>query len=679
MALKIGVSMRNLKFRSAHAENILCFGTKGIDLHFDDYGQVIQVRGINLDTPGTDQNPASNGSGKSSVQEILSIGLFGQTVKSPTKVKGQKILNTLADKGCVEIEWDDYKVSRSFKKTTTGVSSKLEAWHSPDHIWDKDSAVTKGGKPGATQDWINEKLGLNHHTFCNVAIFDDSSFYSFLESDTPTKREFVENLLGLDLYRKYQDNAKDLLKVIKKKIETLAGEYEFLCQSSDACERRMQILQQQEIQWKKSKHTSFTDVVNRIKAKQDSLKTTNIGEQLATWQKGQDRIVELTKEIEDSEQKIAKVRGLMEGVHERIEAAKLHKDSVASVIQQHNLAVKAAQAELDKQLRLITKLDNLEDGAECPTCLGVIKKDNYGKVLHHSHTVAEEQREIIHKEKTSAEYHTEEFNKKLQYVTTTQNGINTAEGKIAIYEGKIRDSRKEISKLAVISKPEGNSREQVLEAEITELRKQAAVLKTELEGNSPYAEIYVQAEKEKNEIKVKTDDKSEELKKAEARVPYYQFWVEAFGDRGIRRYIVDGIIPALNSRIAYWLSYLIDGKIELTFNNELDETITRSGNPAFYYSMSNGEKRRINLAVSQAFAYVMMLNSGCCPSLVFLDEITGGGIDRAGVVGIYNMIFELAKERQVFVTTHNESLMAMLQGCETLTLKKQNDVTVLSS
>ena len=125
------------------------------------------------------------------------------------------------------------------------------------------------------------------------------------------------------------------------------------------------------------------------------------------------------------------------------------------------------------------------------------------------------------------------------------------------------------------------------------------------------------------------------------------------------------------------MQYLIDGCIELTFDNKLKETITRNGNPAKYYSTSNGERRRINLAVSQAFAYVMMLNSGTCPSLVFLDEITGGGIDRAGVVGVYNMIFELAKERQIFVTTHNENLITMLQGCESVTLQKENDITVL--
>ena len=122
---------------------------------------------------------------------------------------------------------------------------------------------------------------------------------------------------------------------------------------------------------------------------------------------------------------------------------------------------------------------------------------------------------------------------------------------------------------------------------------------------------------------------------------------------------------------------MIDGLIELNFDNKLEETITRNGNQAFYHSMSNGEIRRINLAVSQSFAYVMMLNSGCCPSVVFLDEITGGGIDRAGVPFVYNMIFELAKERQVFVTTHNEALMSLLQGCNTLTLKKHEDVTVL--
>ena len=62
------------KFHHAKAENILCFGPNGIELHFTDYGNIIQITGENLDSIGIDNDPASNASGKSSVQEILSIG-----------------------------------------------------------------------------------------------------------------------------------------------------------------------------------------------------------------------------------------------------------------------------------------------------------------------------------------------------------------------------------------------------------------------------------------------------------------------------------------------------------------------------------------------------------------------------------------------------------------------------
>lgn len=672
--------MRDLNFRSAYAENILCFGPKGVHFDFSKYGNVVQVKGINLDSPGTKDDPASNGAGKSSIQEILSIGLFGRTVKSPTKLKGGQIINALADKGHIVIEWDDYRLVRSFKKTSTGsINGKIEAWESKDHIWNDDTKITKGGRPSVTQEWIDERLGLNHHTFCNVAVFDDANSYSFFEADAAKKREFVENLLGLDQYRKYHDNAKNLLKTHKKSIEKLGDEYNLLCQTSELCDKRIQTLEQQEAQWKKTKQASLMDILARIKAKQVSLTSTNLGDQLANWQKGQDRIGELSKEIEDYEAKINKIRELLVNVDERLDAARAHKEGVESVIQDHNLLIKSAKAELDKQLKLISQLDRLEDGATCPVCYGVIKKDSYGKVLMHSHGVVEEQRNCIDKETKAIEIHSVELTKKTNSVALLQKSISDANGKIALFEGKIREFRKEISQLSAINKPEGNVREQVLEAEILELKKQSKVLGDELAGSSPYVEIVAEAHKEKAETKEKTDRKAVEIATAEEQVPYYQFWVEAFSERGIRRYVVDGIIPALNTRINYWLSYLIDGMIKIEFDNELEETITRKENPVTYEGLSKGEKRRVNLAVSQSFAYVMMLNSGCCTSLVFLDEITGGGIDRAGTVGVYNMIYELAKERQVFVTTHNENLMSMLQGCETLTLLKENDITVLSS
>jgi DNA repair exonuclease SbcCD ATPase subunit len=155
--------------------------------------------------------------------------------------------------------------------------------------------------------------------------------------------------------------------------------------------------------------------------------------------------------------------------------------------------------------------------------------------------------------------------------------------------------------------------------------------------------------------------------------------VTAFGDSGIRKFVIDGIIPALNSKIAYWLQFLIEGKIKLEFNNELEENIQRhpsDGDPFVYHAMSGGERRRLNLAVSQAFAYVMTLSSGVCPNLVFLDEVTTN-IDPIGVYGVYNMIAELAKDRKVFITTHDQNLLDLLEGCESIRLEKKNGFTKL--
>lgn len=669
--------MRSLKFHFVRAENILCFGPKGVEIHFADFGNVVQVIGINKDAPGTDDEPASNGTGKSSIQEILSIALYGRTVKSPTKNKGNRIVNILADKGEIEVQWDDFKVVRSFKKAKSGsVTSKLELWQSVNRIWDDDSKMTFGTSD-ETQKYIEEKLGLSHHAFCNVVIFDDSNTYSFLEADTPTKRQIVENLLDLEQYRDYHENCKEVIRDLKKQISELGKEYEHLKEEVDACDRRITTVKSQEVNWKTNKQNELKTLMERIKSKQSQLENSDTGAQLANWQKGQERISLLNDEITDLESKRDKVQEALKSAREKVENARKDKQSLNELIQSDVLTLKAVEADLTKATKLINDLENLKEGTTCPTCRGTISRENYGHVLDHGKEMAGKCRVSIEDKQTDIEAKRELFGKKSSALSTMEEKISEADGKIALIEGTLRKHRNEIALLSKVSKPEGNVAEQVLEAEIVELKKQFKSKKEEYEGQSPYKEIVEQAESEKTQKEANRDAKASQLQQVESELPYYDYWLDAFGDNGIRKFVIDGIIPALNERVAYWLQILIDGLIELTFDNKLEETITRNGNTAFYHNMSKGEIRRINLAVSQSFAYVMMLNSGCCPSIVFLDEITGGGIDRAGVPYVYNMILELAKERQVMVTTHNEVLMNMLQGCEALTLKKQNDITEL--
>jgi len=202
----------------------------------------------------------------------------------------------------------------------------------------------------------------------------------------------------------------------------------------------------------------------------------------------------------------------------------------------------------------------------------------------------------------------------------------------------------------------------------------------ELNGDSPFKDILENDQNELDQAIANVETKETEVKECEAELPYYDYWITGFGDHGIRKWIVDGIVPELNNRINYWLQFLIDNRITLKFDNELNETIERNpvdGDPYVYHAMSTGQRRRLNLAVSQSFAHVMMMSAGSIPSLVFLDEVTTN-VDPLGVQGIYNMICELAEDKQVFITTHDPDLTKMLEGAETLKLVHQNGFTTLS-
>ena len=130
------------------------------------------------------------------------------------------------------------------------------------------------------------------------------------------------------------------------------------------------------------------------------------------------------------------------------------------------------------------------------------------------------------------------------------------------------------------------------------------------------------------------------------------------------------------------MSVLDNNRLNIEFDNELQEKIYKNidGKEIIfkYHTLSAGQKRRLNLAVSQSFSHIMMNSIGSCPSLVFLDEVTTN-IDPVGVLGIYNLICELSEDRQVFVTTHDPDLLEMLNGCDTLNFEMENGISVLKN
>ena len=227
--------MKNLDFKYAAAYNFLPFGPEGIELNFKKYKNIILVCGENKDNKAIDSEffsseskVSSNGTGKSSIQEIIIYGLFGKTVKRPEKLGANDVIhNKIGKDAKIELIFDDIRIIRTRKESGKDSKNSLRLWESKDAIWDKNTEITQGTM-AATQKKIEEIVGLSYESFINMCVFTDDQRACFLECENKQKKEIVENMLSLSVYRQWFDNAKNQRKEMKIKIETKAKEYNIL-------------------------------------------------------------------------------------------------------------------------------------------------------------------------------------------------------------------------------------------------------------------------------------------------------------------------------------------------------------------------------------------------------------------------------------------------------------------
>jgi DNA repair exonuclease SbcCD ATPase subunit len=158
---------------------------------------------------------------------------------------------------CVEIYWDNYKIERRRKPDS------LKFWKDDTGKFDDSTELTLGGMP-ATQTLIENTLGLNYQTFINIFIFTDDNSTSFLECDAAEKRNIVENLLSLEKYRSYNENAKVLHKQHQASIKSLQTEIDYIESNLKTLQRNAESFQQKKTAWKQAKIEEIRSLGNSI-------------------------------------------------------------------------------------------------------------------------------------------------------------------------------------------------------------------------------------------------------------------------------------------------------------------------------------------------------------------------------------------------------------------------------
>lgn len=154
------------------------------------------------------------------------------------------------------------------------------------------------------------------------------------------------------------------------------------------------------------------------------------------------------------------------------------------------------------------------------------------------------------------------------------------------------------------------------------------------------------------------------------------FWETAFSEQGIIQYVIKNILSFFNEKCAYYLSHLTNGQYTLEFNEKLEESICINKVKTNYFSLSGGEKTKINLSVLLALQSLLALTNKEVSNLCFFDEI-GLFLDSESLQGLYILLQKLKEDKTLFVITHNNDLKALMENIRIIRVVKHKGISTI--
>lgn len=125
-------------------------------------------------------------------------------------------------------------------------------------------------------------------------------------------------------------------------------------------------------------------------------------------------------------------------------------------------------------------------------------------------------------------------------------------------------------------------------------------------------------------------------------------------DSGIKATVIKKFVPVINKKINMYLK-LLGADYMFLLDNEFNEQIRGAGREkSSYFSFSQGEKSRVDLAIMFTWRDIASIISGTNINLLVLDEVFDSAIDSSGVSGLKSVLDSL--DSNVYIISHREQL-----------------------
>jgi DNA repair exonuclease SbcCD ATPase subunit len=159
---------------------------------------------------------------------------------------------------------------------------------------------------------------------------------------------------------------------------------------------------------------------------------------------------------------------------------------------------------------------------------------------------------------------------------------------------------------------------------------------------------------------------------------YYGIASALLKDSGIKSRIIKHYIPVINQIINRYLNQM---GLFVSFNldEEFNETIKSRHRDIFTYSsFSEGEKRKIDLALLFAWRTIASLKNSLDTNLLIMDEVLDGSLDDASVESFLEILRGIGGGTNAFVISHKPKELLESKFTSHITFVKKNNFSQIA-
>jgi len=151
------------------------------------------------------------------------------------------------------------------------------------------------------------------------------------------------------------------------------------------------------------------------------------------------------------------------------------------------------------------------------------------------------------------------------------------------------------------------------------------------------------------------DSKSTRVKYVEQKY-YYDILSTILNDTGIKTRIIRKYLPVINKHVNNYLKDM-DFFVNFQLDENFQETIKSRHRDQFsYYSFSEGEKKRIDIALLLTWRDIASMRNSVNVNLLILDEVFDASLDQAGMDDLLKL-FNILKGTNLFIISHKLDIL----------------------